>query len=219
MWCSSGSGLSSPPLREQLLNTFILLTTRAPHPLTDELIVAGHHVFEALVRQVDDQDLLSGIQKLALAGTLMGSVLFYGLARYAKGLHALRWTEEADSRYRRLKPTQGKTLREREASLWRESVDSTSEPAEILWFPNVAILARALSSHGWGKMAVSTGLYESWKMPHSRSCPVIGSKRTLYRLHADVRWQICVRQRRYAGYRFSQSANRSGPLLRLRPKH
>lgn len=112
------------------------------------------------IRRVEDQDLLSGMQELALAGTLTGSVLLYGLTWYAKGQQTLRSTEETDSRYRRLKPTQGKTLRKREASLWREAVESTSEPPEILWFPNVAILARALSSRGLVQMAVSTGLWE-----------------------------------------------------------
>jgi Zn-dependent protease with chaperone function len=112
------------------------------------------------IRQVEERDLLSETQELGLAGTLTGVVFVYGLTRYVKGLHALRSTEEADSRYRPLKPTQGNILRERGASLWREAVASRSEPPEILWFPNVAVLARALSNHGVDRMAVSTGLWE-----------------------------------------------------------
>jgi len=108
----------------------------------------------------DDRDMLSGSQEFALAGALTTAVLFYGLVRYARGLRSQRMAEETDPRFRPLKPHQGRFLREREALLWREAVQSTSQPPEIVWFPHVAVLARALSSHGTSRIAISTGLWE-----------------------------------------------------------
>lgn len=112
------------------------------------------------IRQVNDEDVLTGTQELALAGSLTFAICLYDFNRYAGGLRKLRSAEDTDSRYRPLKPGQGTALKAREALLWKSVVASENAAPEIVWFPNVAVLARALSKRGEPRIAISTGLWE-----------------------------------------------------------
>jgi hypothetical protein len=104
--------------------------------------------------------LLNDGQEIAAAVALTLLTAAIAVARYRRSLRQQRMDLGSDRRYRPLTGGRGTALRKRVEELWSQLALPTLATPEVLWFPNVGVLARAMLRDNKAAVAVSTGLWE-----------------------------------------------------------